>query len=77
MLDWIPAFAGMTELGNKKKLQTKPTLIKFIIIWLFTPCYRACAVVKSWGILSEDMVEHRDKPRFVWLVRASSAAPNF
>ena len=27
-------------------------------------------------MLSEDLFELRDKPRFVWLVRASSAAPN-
>ena len=77
IIDWIPAFAGMTEIGNKKELQTKPTLVKFIIIWVFTPCYRACAAIKSWEFLSEDLFEYRDKPCFVWLVRASSAAPNF
>ena len=32
---------------------------------------------KKLGDFSEDLFEHRDKPRFVWLVRASSAAPNF
>jgi hypothetical protein len=29
------------------------------------------------GDFSEDLFEFRDKPRFVWHVRASSAAPNF
>ena len=32
---------------------------------------------KKLGGFSEDLFELRDKPRFVWLVRASSAAPNF
>ncbi len=44
---------------------------------LHSPCYRACDDLKSWEILSEDLFEHRDKPCFVWLVRASSTAPNF
>jgi len=49
MLDWIPAFAGMTELENKKKLQTKPTLIKFIIIWFFYPLLPRLRCCKKLG----------------------------
>ena len=32
---------------------------------------------KKLGGFERGLSEHRDKPRFVWLVRASSVAPNF
>ena len=47
------------------------------LLLTLNPCCRACDDLKSWEVLSEDLFDHRDKPRFVWLVRASSAAPNF
>jgi hypothetical protein len=44
--------------------------------WFSSPLTASRSAETKWDE-GEDLFEHRDKPRFVWLVRASSAAAHF
>ena len=47
------------------------------MILRFNPLLPRLCWFKKLGDFERGLFEHRDKPRTLWLVRASSAAPNF